>query len=206
MDVAVCRQRGSYLGFGNSIGMEKIGRYIEAKKDPKNVVYIAMDQKAWEVVEKIDSCCDGREFFRIAKQSTGEKREVVGVSICLKDKSGAVKVIVNDQKKIWKEHTEKLNCQNEWSDSIHASKVEGAVRRIEVEEVLLAIGHLALEIFKAGGDKYFKCLTNIFKDILFKYELPEEQMSSLLVPIFKGKGDHLNSNSYRGMKLLEHAV
>ena len=30
-------------------------------------------------------------------------------------------------------------------------------------------------------------------------------MLSLLVPIFKGKGDSLNPNSYRGTKLLEHA-
>ena len=28
-----------------------------------------------------------------------------------------------------------MNVENERSDSIHASKVEGAVRRIEVEEV-----------------------------------------------------------------------
>ena len=30
-------------------------------------------------------------------------------------------------------------------------------------------------------------------------------MLSSLVPIFKGKGDPLNPNSYRGIKLLEHA-
>ena len=29
-----------------------------------------------------------------------------------------------------------MNFESEWSDSIDASKVEGAVRRIEVEEVL----------------------------------------------------------------------
>ena len=47
-----------------------------------------------------------------------------------------MKVSVDDQKKIWKEHMEKfMNVENEWSDSTDASKVEGAVRRIEVEEV-----------------------------------------------------------------------
>ena len=30
-------------------------------------------------------------------------------------------------------------------------------------------------------------------------------MLSSLVPVFKGKGDPLNPNFYRGMKLLEHA-
>ena len=43
---------------------------------------------------------------------------------------------VDDRKKIWKEHIGKLmNVENEWSDSIDTSKVEGAVRRIEVDEV-----------------------------------------------------------------------
>ena len=32
---------------------------------------------------------------------------------------------------------------------------------------------VAIELFKAGGNKCLKCLTNIF-NILFKDELPEE--------------------------------
>ena len=95
---------------------------------------------------------------------------------------------MDDQKKIWKEHMEKLmNVGNEWSDSIDAGKVEGAVRRIEVEKVwcpmeCMKIGKasgpfgVAIELFKPGGDKCFffksggdKCffLTKIF-NILFK--------------------------------------
>ena len=175
-----------------------------------------MDQKVREAVEKVDSSRDGRELFRIAKQRAREKSDVVGVS-CLKDESRAVKVSVGDRKKIWKEHMEKLmNVENEWSDSIDASKVEGAVRRIEVEEVRCAMNRMkigkasgpsgvALEMFKAGGDKCLKSLTNIFNGILFKNKLPEEWMLSSLVPIFKGKGDPLNPNSYRGIKLLVHA-
>ena len=57
-----------------------------------------------------------------------------------------------------------MNIENEWNDSIDASKVECAVRRIEVEEVQCArngmkIGKasgpsgVALEMFKAGEDK-----------------------------------------------------
>ena len=127
-----------------------------------------------------------------------------------------MKVSVDDGKKIWKEHMEKLiNVENEWSDSINASKVESAVTRIEVEEVWCAMNRMkirkaggpfgvAIELFKAGGDKCLKPLTNIFK-ILFKNMLPREWILSSLVPTFKKKGETLNSNSYRGIKLLEHA-
>ena len=94
-----------------------------------------MDQKAREAVEKVDLSRDGHELFKIAKQRAGEKSDIVGVS-CLKDESGSVKVSMDDQEKIWKELMEKLmKVENEWSDSIDASKVEGAVMRIEVEEV-----------------------------------------------------------------------
>ena len=44
----LCIERGSYLGFGNKVGMRRIGRNIiwPKKKDAKTVVYMAMDQKA----------------------------------------------------------------------------------------------------------------------------------------------------------------
>ena len=44
---------------------------------------MAMDQKAREAVEKVHSCRDGCELFRIAKHRAGEKKDVVGAS-CLK--------------------------------------------------------------------------------------------------------------------------
>ena len=88
----------------------------------------------------------------------------------------------------------------------------GAMRRTEVEETRCALNRMkasgrsgaAIELFKTGGDKCLKSLTNIF-NILFKDKLPEEWMLNSLVPIFKGKRDPLKSNSYRGKKLLEHS-
>ena len=61
-----------------------------------------------------------------------------------------MKINVDDRKKTWKEHLEKLiNVENEWSNSIDASKVEGAVKRIEVEEVQCAVNQM--KIRKASG-------------------------------------------------------
>ena len=167
MDVDVCRTRELFKIWKQSRNEEDRKKYCESEKDAKRVVYIAIDQKAREAVDKVDSCRDGRELFRITKQRVGEKKDVIGVS-CLKDQSGAVKVSVNDRKKIWK----LMNVENEWSDSIDASKVEGAVRRTEVEEVWCAMYRMkigkasgpsgvAIDLFKAGGDKCLKSLTDI---------------------------------------------
>ena len=80
VDVAVCRKRELFRIWRQSQNEEDRKKYCEAKKDAKSVVYMAMDQKAWEAVEKVDSSRDGRKLFRIAKQSAGEKSNVVGVS------------------------------------------------------------------------------------------------------------------------------
>ena len=60
-----------------------------------------------------------------------------------------------------------------------------------------------MELFRAGEDKCLKSLADIC-NILFKDKLPKEWMLSSLVPIFKRKGDPLNSNSYSGIKSLKH--
>ena len=189
--------------------MRKIGRNIERQeKNSKSIVYIVIAQKALESVEMVSSYCDGRELFKIPKKRVGEKKDVVWVS-SLKVERRVVKVSVDDQKKTWKEHMEKLmNVENEWSDSIDASTVEGTVKGIEVEEVRCAMNRMkigtvsgpsgvAIKLFKAGGNKSFESLTNIFNDILFKDMLSREWMLSLLVKIFKEEGDPLNSNCYR---------
>ena len=187
MWIWLCVERVSYLRFGNRARMRKIGRnFVRQKKDAKRVVYMTMDQKAREAVVKVDSCHDISELFRIVKHTVGEKKGAVGVS-CLKDESGVVKVSVDDRKKIWKEHMDKLmKIETEWSDIIDASKAEGALRRIEVEEVRCAMNLMkirkvsgpsgvAIELFKADGGKCLKSLTNIFNDILFKNKLPRNR-------------------------------
>ena len=85
---------------------------------------MAMDQKAWEAVEKaiVVSC------LKLPNKGLGRREMLLG--FVLKMKQGVVKVWMI-QRKIWKEHMAKLmNVENERSDSIDASKVEDVVWRI----------------------------------------------------------------------------
>ena len=70
----LCGKRGLFRIWTKSRNEEDRKKCCEAKKDAKRVVYTTMDQKAREVVEKVDLCRDGRELFRIAKQIVGEKK------------------------------------------------------------------------------------------------------------------------------------
>ena len=84
VDVAFCRKRELFRIWKRSRNEEDTKKYCEAKKDARKLVYKATDQKAREVMQKIDSCHDGCELFRIAKQRVGEREDVVGVT-CLKN-------------------------------------------------------------------------------------------------------------------------
>ena len=96
MDIARCRKREFFRIWEQHCNEEDRKKVCESKKDVKREVYMVMDEKAREAVEKAGSCCDGCELFKIVKQRVGEKKDVVGVS-CIKDESGAVKVSLDDQ-------------------------------------------------------------------------------------------------------------
>ena len=49
-------------------------------------------------------------------------------------------------------------------------------------------------------------MTKLSNMIITGYQMPEDRMSSTLVPVFKGKGEPLECGSYRAIKLLEHAM
>ena len=49
-------------------------------------------------------------------------------------------------------------------------------------------------------------LTDLCNSIVKEGGIPEDWKNSLLVPVYKGKGDPLECGSYRGIKLLEQAM
>ena len=51
-----------------------------------------------------------------------------------------------------------------------------------------------------------KEMTEIFRNIFEKGEVPEECKKSFTIQIFKGKGDALECGKYRGIRLLEHGM
>ena len=128
-----------------------------------------------------------------------------------------MKVTVNERKYIWKIHMEKLmNVENALGDCVEHPEVEVPLKMITSEEIELALRDMkngkaggptgvVVEMLKTGGDGCLKSLAKIFNEVLFKNLLPEDSSLSSLAPIYKGKVDPLNINSYRGIKILEHA-
>ena len=47
---------------------------------------------------------------------------------------------------------------------------------------------------------------DLYNGIVKEGSIPEDWKSSVVLPIYKGKGDPMECGSYRGIKLLEHAM
>ena len=65
---------------------------------------------------------------------------------------------------------------------------------------------LVAEIIQATGDTGTQWILDLCNGILKEESIPEDWKSSVVLPIYKGKGDPIECGSYRGIKLLEHAM
>ena len=97
------------------------------------------------------------------------------------------------------------------------SRVCGPIERISALEVGVAIEKMkqgksagplgvAAEMLKAAGETGTLWMTEVCNDVVKDGKIPEDWSGSWMVNFHKGKGDALTCGSYRGIKLLEHAM
>jgi len=65
---------------------------------------------------------------------------------------------------------------------------------------------LAAEMIQATDGIRTQWLLDLCNGIVKEGCIPEDWKSSVILPIYKGKGDQRECGSYRGIKLLEHAM
>ena len=65
---------------------------------------------------------------------------------------------------------------------------------------------LVAEIIQAAGDTGTQWLLDLCNGIVKEGCIQEDWKSSVVLPLYKGKGDPMKCGSYRGIKLLEHAM
>ena len=65
---------------------------------------------------------------------------------------------------------------------------------------------LCAEMISASGIVGVSVMVELCQRVLRGKGMPDEWQTSVLVPIFKGKGDVRNYSTYREVKLLEHAM
>jgi len=110
-----------------------------------------------------------------------------------------------------------INEENEWDHKISAGVKEGPadfIRIAEVRAVLKTVKRhkarglsgLVAEMIQATGDIGTQWLLDLCNGIVKEGCIPEDWKSSVVLPVYKGKGDPMKCGSYRGIKLLVHAM
>ena len=65
---------------------------------------------------------------------------------------------------------------------------------------------IPVEAWIALGNKGVEFLANFFNGLLRGEKMPDEWRRSVLVPLYKGKGDVKECGNYRGIKLMRHSM
>ena len=137
----------------------------------------------------------------------------------IKDENGNVMVNSEPVLKSWKEYFEKLmnkeNNRDPWTEE--AEVVNKEINWVSREEVKIALRRmkkgkavgpdkLPVEVWKCMGKKGILFLTTLFNRILMGEQMLEEWRRSVLIPIYKNKGDAQCCGNYRGIKLMSHTM
>uniref|UniRef100_A0AAR2LU20 Reverse transcriptase domain-containing protein n=1 Tax=Pygocentrus nattereri TaxID=42514 RepID=A0AAR2LU20_PYGNA len=179
---------------------------------------VAKAQAYDELYERLDSKEGVKDLYRLAKQRDRAGKDVQQVRL-IKDREG--NVLVSEQRVLsrWKEYFEELmNEENERERRTTGGEiVDQEVQRISKVEVRAALKRMKngkavgpddipVEVWRCLGEKAVDFLTRFFNKILESERMPDEWRSSVLVPIFKNKGDVQSCSNYRGIKLMSHTM
>ena len=139
-------------------------------------------------------------MFKLVKSMKKDGKDVEG-GRCIRGSVVRLNFTEKDRGKVWKEHMERImNEENEWDQNVKAELVEGPVERISREEVVKAIKEMKVE--KAGepsevsaemivtsGVIKIGVMVKLCQGVLDRRGMPDDWALSVLVLIFKGKGE-----------------
>ena len=144
-----------------------------------------------------------------------EGKDVQHVRV-IKDENGNVMVNSEAVLKRWKEYFEKLmnkesnrnprteeaEVVNEEVNCVSREEVKNALRRTEKGKAA-GPDELPVEFWKCMEKMGIKFLTRLFDRLLMCELMPEEWRRSVLIPIYKNKGDAQYYGNYRGIIITE---
>ena len=159
-----------------------------------------------------------KELYRLARQRNRAGKDVQHVRV-IKDENGNVMVNSEAVLKRWKEYIEKLMNEennreprteepevvNEEVICVSREEVKNALRRMKKGKAV-ELDELPVEVWKCKGKMGIKFLTRLFNRLSMSERMPEEWRRSVLIPIYKNKGDAQCCGNHRGIKLMSHTM
>ena len=192
--------------------------YKEMRREAKKEVAKAKSKAYDELYEGLDTKEGEKTLYRLARQRHQAGKDVQQVRM-MKDKDGNVMTDEDSVLRMWKEYYMGLmNEENERERrEIDGERVNLEVESVSKEEVMenmqrmkngKAVGpdDIPVEVWKCLGESALKFLTKLYNRTMESERMPEEWRDSVLIPIFKNKGDVQSCSNYRGIKLISHTM
>ncbi|KAK3515358.1 hypothetical protein QTP70_018753 [Hemibagrus guttatus] len=192
--------------------------YKELQRRVKREVSKAKQEAYDELYTRLDTREGEKDLYRLARQRDRDGKDVQQVRV-IKDRDGRVLTSEESVQRRWKEYFEELmNEENEREKRVEGlNSVEQKVDKIRKDEVRKALkkmksgkavgpDDIPVEVWKCLGEAAVEFLTSLFNRVLESESMPEEWRRSVLVPIFKNKGDVQSCSNYRGIKLMSHTM
>ncbi|KAK3552523.1 hypothetical protein QTP86_013248 [Hemibagrus guttatus] len=192
--------------------------YKELQRRVKREVSKAKQKAYDELYTRLDTREGEKDLCRLARQRDRDGKDVQQVRV-IKDRDGRVLTSEESVQRRWKEYFEELmNKENEREKRVEGvNSVEQKVDKIRKDEVRKALKRMKsgkavgpddipVEVWKCLGAAAVEFLASLFNRVLESERMSEEWRRSVLVPIFKNKGDVQSCSNYRGIKLMSHTM
>ncbi|KAK3575396.1 hypothetical protein QTP86_025801 [Hemibagrus guttatus] len=192
--------------------------YKELQRRVKREVSKAKQKAYDELYTRLDTREGQKDLYRLARHRDRDGKDVQHVRV-IKDRDGRVLTSEESVQRRWKEYFEELmNEENEREKRVEGvNSVEQKVDKIRKDEVRKALKRMKsgkavgpddipVEVWKCLGEAAVEFLASLFNRVLESERMPEEWRRSVLVPIFKNKGDVQSCSNYRGIKLMSHTM
>ncbi|KAK3559485.1 hypothetical protein QTP86_013664, partial [Hemibagrus guttatus] len=192
--------------------------YKEVQRRVKREVSKAKQKAYEELYTRLDTREGEKDLYRLTRQRDRDGKDVQQVRV-IKDRDGRVLTSEQSVQRRWKEYFEELmNEENEREKRVEGvNSVEQKVDNIRKDEVRKALKRMKsgkavgpddipVEVWKCLGEAAVEFLASLFNRVLESERMPEEWRRSVLVPIFKNKGDVQSCSNYRGIKLMSHTM
>ena len=198
---AIARKKKAIKTFCKT-GLEEHKTFYRKIRNPtKKVIAKAMKTEAEKEMEELRE--KPNKIFKFVKFIKMDGKDVEEGK-WIKGKDGRIGFSQEDQRKIWKEHMERImNDENAWDHKVDAAMVERPVEKASRKEVREAIrkmkqgkaaglSEVTTKMIVAGSRIEEEVMLQLCQRVLDGKGIPDEWKTSVVVPIFKGKGDVMN--------------
>ncbi|EYC32477.1 hypothetical protein Y032_0003g1601 [Ancylostoma ceylanicum] len=210
-------KKNAYKVWQDTKSLAASNDYKSKMKAAKAAVAKAENAALDELYKKLDTSQAEKFVFRLAKARHKNSLDVTEVRT-VKSGNGIVLKDPAEVKERWKQYfSHLLNQESPRKERISARPVVGPVQSWSVEEIRkemkkMKIGKavgpdgVPVEAWKVLGESGLLWLTTFFNNITRSERIPDAWRDSVVIPVFKRKGDIMDCANYRGMKLTAYTM